>query len=74
MIGLIVFYLTLTSSGWATMFTWALGVLFLLVTSAPWAWLVSWLIIGALLIYKHRRDLRHTPKLKPAVMKRLGMG
>lgn len=74
MIGLIVFYLTLTSSGWATMFTWTLGVLFLLVTSAPWAWLVSWLIIGGLLIYKHRRDLRHAPKLKPTVMKRLGMG
>jgi glycerol-3-phosphate acyltransferase PlsY len=74
MIGLILFYITLTSSGWATMLTWLLGVFFLLVTSAPWAWLVSWLIIGGLLTYKHRRDLRHAPHLKPTITKRLGMG
>jgi hypothetical protein len=64
MTALIGFYITLTSSGWAVMFTWAVGVIFLLVTSAPWEWLVAWGIIGLLIIYKHRTELRHPPKLK----------
>ena len=74
LIALITFYTTLTSSGWATMSTWGIGVLFLVITRAPWAWLMAWGIIGALLIYKHRRELRQLPQLKPTIKKRLGMG
>ncbi|MDZ4670480.1 MAG: glycerol-3-phosphate acyltransferase [Phototrophicales bacterium] len=70
MISLIGFYITLTSSGWAVMFTWAVGVIFLLVTSAPWAWLITWGILGVLTVYKHRAELRHAPKLKPTSSKR----
>ncbi|MCU0480271.1 MAG: glycerol-3-phosphate acyltransferase [Anaerolineae bacterium] len=74
MLALITFYTTLTSSAWATLSTWAIGVLFLFITSAPWTWLTAWGIIGGLLIYKHRRELQHLPQLKPTIKKRLGMG
>lgn len=64
MIVLIGLYLILISSGWATMLTWCAGLIFLLVTSSPLEWLMAWLIIGGLVAYKHRAELRYPPQLK----------
>ena len=74
MIALIALYTTLTSSAWATMYTWATGILFLLVTSATWEWMTAWFIIGILLNYKHWHDLKNPVQVKPNIKKRLGMG
>lgn len=61
---LVFWYLTLTSSGWAVMFTMASILAYLLLTAAPGTWLAVWAILMLLLIYKHRAELTQPPVFK----------
>lgn len=57
-------YLVLTSSGWAVMFT-MLGILvYLLLTAAETVLFAVWVIIMVLMIYKHRAELTTLPGLR----------
>lgn len=62
---LVFWYLTLTSSGWAVMFTMGSILIYLLLTAAPGTWLAVWFILLLLLVYRHRGELVHLPAFKP---------
>lgn len=61
---LVIWYLTLTSSGWAVMFTIAGLLFYMLLSGSPATWFGVVLGMTALLIYKHREELTHPPRFK----------
>lgn len=71
MLILIFWYVSLTSSGWAVMFTMVGMLVVLLLISAPATWLAVWVIQMGLLIYKHRAELVHRPVFKRILFKSL---
>ncbi|MCU0496058.1 MAG: glycerol-3-phosphate acyltransferase [Anaerolineae bacterium] len=64
MIALIVWYLVLTSSAWAVMFTMITALIFMIAIQAPSLWLIVWGLNLALLIWKHRAELGQPPRFK----------
>ncbi|TVR23331.1 MAG: glycerol-3-phosphate acyltransferase [Anaerolineaceae bacterium] len=64
MVALTFWYLVLTRSGWAVMFTAACVIAYLLLTAAPVEWLAAMGIITLLMIYNHRTELTDPPRLK----------
>jgi glycerol-3-phosphate acyltransferase PlsY len=71
---LILIYLLLNSSAWTVIFTLLVIVGYLLLSGAPELWLAAWAVSGALLIYKHRKELNRLPGLRPEIRRRLGLG
>lgn len=70
MIALVIWYLVLTSSAWAVMFTMATALIFMLAIQAPTLWLIVWVLNLALLIWKHRAELRQPPRFKTRQLRR----
>lgn len=64
MLMLVFWFMALTSSGWAVMFTMISVLVYMVLTAAPSTWFMVWGINLLLLIYKHRRDLTTRPHLK----------
>ncbi len=64
MIALVLWYILLTSSGWAVMFTLATVMVYLFITNAPVEWVGTITLVALLMIYKHRAELVHPPKFK----------
>lgn len=61
---LLLWYFTLTSSGWAVMLT-AVGIVaYTLLAARPHEWVGALLLLLLLLAYKHRSELRHLPRFK----------
>lgn len=54
---LVMWYLVVTVSGWAVMFTFAGILAYLLLTHAPWEHLAIFFLNLAVIIYRHRADL-----------------
>ncbi|MEQ8674357.1 MAG: glycerol-3-phosphate acyltransferase [Aggregatilineales bacterium] len=63
-VALVFWYLVLTSSAWATMFTFATALIYFMFTGKPALWFavlaLNWLIV----LYKHRHELTTLPALK----------
>ena len=64
MIMLVYWYLAVTISGWAVMFTLLSVLLYLILSAAHWTLLAAWTLSLLVLIWKHREDLKQRPKLK----------
>ncbi|MBC8098947.1 MAG: glycerol-3-phosphate acyltransferase [Armatimonadetes bacterium] len=69
-LGLIVWFVMLTSSGWAVMFTMSTILVYLGLSGAPAEWFAAWGLSLLLLEYKHRAELRQPPRLRPPSGKR----
>jgi acyl phosphate:glycerol-3-phosphate acyltransferase len=61
---LVVWYVALTSSGWAVMLTDTGVIAYILLADRPPEWLIIMLILSGLLAYKHRDELHHWPRLR----------
>jgi len=61
---LVIFYVALTSSGWAVMLTDAGVIAYIFIANRPTEWLVIMLILTGLLVYKHRSDLTRWPQVR----------
>lgn len=59
-----VLYKVQTVSGWAALGAWLCMLAFLLITGATLPLLAAWAGTAALIIWKHRDDLRRKPELK----------
>lgn len=57
-------YKTQTVSGWAALGAWICMLAFLLVTGASFPRLAAWAGTAALIVWKHREDLRRRPEIK----------
>lgn len=64
LVSLTVFYLTLTSSAWAVVFTALVMFAYLLVSGASSTLLIILMLNAAIVFYKHRRELDHLPTLR----------
>ncbi|MDX1994148.1 MAG: glycerol-3-phosphate acyltransferase [bacterium] len=75
MIALVLWYLVLTSSGWAVMFTMGTILAFLLAARAGSVLLAVWALNLLLFIYKHRTELVHPPvfRIPPPLRGLLGV-
>lgn len=60
----LILYKVQTVSGWAALGAWLCLLVFLLVTGAALPLLAAWAGTAALIIWKHRGDLRRKPALK----------
>ncbi|MBC7869289.1 MAG: glycerol-3-phosphate acyltransferase [Chitinophagaceae bacterium] len=58
---LIIWSFTLTSSGWAVMFTLISMLIYLLLSAASGLLIVIWLLNALVLAYKHRSEITHLP-------------
>jgi glycerol-3-phosphate acyltransferase PlsY len=61
---LVFWYVILTSSGWAVMFTATTLIVSVLVMDAPQEWFIILLLMTLLMIVKHRRELIQLPKIR----------
>lgn len=61
---LIFWYLFMTVSGWALMFTMATVLLYLIISGAPLTWFVIWFGHLLIFIWKHRAELNTLPRFK----------
>jgi len=59
-----VLYKVQTVSGWAALGAWLCMLAFLLITGATLPLLAAWAGTAALIVWKHRDDLRRKPELK----------
>lgn len=64
MIALVVFYLSLTSSAWAVMFTMIVLLIHMLLIGAPLTWFAAVGVVLLILIYRHHDELGKLPELK----------
>lgn len=63
-LALVFWYMTLTSSAWATMFTFATLLACFLLIGAPPLWFIVLAMNWIIVIYKHRHELTSLPTLK----------
>lgn len=72
-LALVFWYLVLTSSGWAVMFTLSTVLVYLLLAGGESLLLIVWLLNTLLLVYRHRDELRHPPvfRVPPPLQKLL---
>jgi acyl phosphate:glycerol-3-phosphate acyltransferase len=61
---LTIFYLTLTSSGWAVILTNLVLLVYILLRTSPVEWFVTLSLILVLMTYKHRDELTALPRLR----------
>jgi len=71
MTALTVWYLLLTSSGWAVMLTAFVLLIYELITQAPTDWVVSTILLTVLLAQRHRAELTRLPRIKSRLVKRI---
>ena len=64
LVSLTVFYLTLTSSAWAVVFTTLVMFAYLLVSGASSTLLIILMLNASIVFYKHRRELDQLPALR----------
>lgn len=64
MVLLVYWYFAVTLSGWTVALTTVSLLVYLLLIRAEWVWLAVWLFSSALLLYKHRADLRQPLRLR----------
>ncbi|GAB4320697.1 MAG: hypothetical protein Kow00117_10100 [Phototrophicales bacterium] len=63
MISLIVFYLVLTSSAWAVMFTMFTLFIYMVLIQSPLTWFAAVGSTLIILIYRHHKELSKLPEL-----------
>ena len=64
MIMLVYWYTSLTSSGWAVMFTIASTILYILIGGRPVIWLLIGILLAILLAWRHKAELSSLPRFK----------
>jgi len=68
---LVIWYLTLTASGWAVMFTTATLLLYEVIAGVPTDWLIVTVLLTLILAQRHRAELIHRPQIKPNLLRSL---
>ena len=70
MTSLVVWYILLTSSGWAVMFTTATLLIYEVAAQVNPDWIISTILLTLLLAHRHRAELTRLPQIKPNLLRR----